>query len=82
MIAMVHDNVELPMIEIGGLELMPGRKHKLSYKKRSILSLPKPYSDCTDTISPPMKALFNEYNGVDYAYSQSVCYAICYQTYT
>jgi hypothetical protein len=81
MVAMIHDNTELPLIDVAGIELVPGRRHKLSYQKRSSHSLPAPYSDCTDEVSPAMHAMFNNYAGADYAYSQGVCYVLCTQAY-
>jgi hypothetical protein len=35
MVAMVHDNAQVPVIDIAGIELAPGRKHKLGYKKKT-----------------------------------------------
>ena len=81
MVAMVHDNNELPLIEVAGIELVPGRKHKLTYRKRSNYVLPAPYTDCTNQVSPGMQAMFNNYAGADYAYSQGVCYILCTQAY-
>ncbi|CAF2128500.1 unnamed protein product, partial [Rotaria magnacalcarata] len=34
MVAMIHDNTQLPLIDIVGIELALGRKHKLGYKKK------------------------------------------------
>ena len=78
---MVHDNDELPLIEVEGIQLAGGRRHKLSYKKRTNQLLPAPYSDCTDKVSLPMQALFNRYGDADYSYSQTICYSICTQTF-
>ena len=81
MIAMIHDSTELPLVEIAGLELIPGRKHRLTYKKRTNYFLPAPYTDCTDKVTPEMQAMFDQYGGADYAYSQGVCYILCGQAY-
>jgi hypothetical protein len=78
---MIHDNTELPLIEAGGVELTPGRKHKLSYKKGTHQLLPSPYSDCTNKIPLVMQAMFDRYGGADYSYSQVLCYILCIQTY-
>lgn len=80
-VAMIHDNTELPLIDIAGIHLTPGLKHKLGYKKRENHFLQAPYTDCTDTISPAMRAMFDKYADTDYAYSQDLCYLICQQTY-
>jgi hypothetical protein len=81
MVAMVHHNTELPLIEAAGIELLPGRKHKLSYRKKASYFLAAPYSDCTTRVPPAMRATFKEYGGADYDYSQGVCYTLCLQAY-
>ena len=81
MMAMIHDNTELPLIEDLGIQLSPGRKHKLSYKKRTYQLLESPYSDCTTKIPRVMQAMFDQYQGADYAYSPVLCYTLCIQTY-
>jgi hypothetical protein len=81
MMIMVHDNTQLPFIEVAGIQLAPGLKHKIGYKMRTSQLLPSPYSDCTDTISPAMRANFDQYGDADYAYSQVLCNTICVQTY-
>ena len=81
MVAMIHDNTELPLIEVAGIQLAPGRKHKLTYKKRTHHLLPSPYTECTDKIPQVMKAMFRRYEGADYSYSQELCNTLCVQTY-
>ncbi|CAF1173656.1 unnamed protein product [Rotaria sordida] len=81
MMAMIHDNTELPLIEVAGIQLEPGREYKLSYKKKIYQLLPSPYSDCTNKIPLVIQAMFNRYAGADYAYSQVLCYTLCIQTY-
>ena len=78
---MIHDNAQVPVIDVVGIELAPGRKHKFGYKKKTRYYLPAPYSDCTDTIPLAMQAMFDRYVGADYAYSQDVCYTLCTQAY-
>ena len=82
MMAMVHDNTELPLIEAAGIQLASGRRHKLSYKKQANYYLPSPYTECTDKIPLAMQDLFNQYQGADYGHSQGVCYTLCIQAYT
>ena len=81
MVAMIHDNTEIPVIETAGVQLVPGRLHKLSYRKRASYLLPAPYSDCSDKIPRTMQAMLDRYAGADYAYSQDVCYTMCTQAY-
>ncbi|CAF1475678.1 unnamed protein product [Rotaria sp. Silwood1] len=80
-IALVHDNTEMPLIEARGIELAPGRKHKLGYRKKTIYFLPPPYTTCTGKVSPMMQAMFDHYNDADYQYSETVCYQLCGQVY-
>jgi hypothetical protein len=81
LVAMIHDNTELPQIDIAGIMLAPGRKHKLGYKNKATYFLPSPYTDCTKKISLVMQSMFSQYEGADYAYSQTVCHILCTQAY-
>jgi hypothetical protein len=80
-VAMLHDNTELPAIESAGIELAPGQKHKLAYRKRENHFLPPPYTRCTTEISREMHALYERYGKADYVYSQTICYGLCAQVY-
>lgn len=82
MVAMIHDNTELPRIDIAGIHLTTGRKHKLGFKKRVTQFLPAPYSDCIQNAPSVMKGILNRYTNADYTYSQEVCYQACQQAYT
>jgi hypothetical protein len=81
MVAMIHDNTELPLIEVAGIPLSTGRRHKLTYKKRTHSLLSSPYTDCTNEIPQIMHAMFRRYEGADYSYSQELCNRLCIQTY-
>jgi len=80
-VAMIHDNTELPRVDVASMELAPGRKHKLGYRKKTTYFLPSPYTDCTNKIPLAMQAMFDQYEGADYAYSQDICYLLCTQAY-
>ncbi|CAF0968518.1 unnamed protein product [Rotaria sp. Silwood1] len=80
-LVLIHDNKQVPMIETSGIELEPGRRHKISYRKKKTNFLSSPYTDCTNKISDLMKAVLNTYYPADYIYSQSSCYQSCQQTY-
>ena len=80
-VTMIHDNTQLPQIDVAGVMLSPGRKHKLGYRKKTTYYLPSPYTDCTNKIPPAMQAMFKLYEGADYAYSQSLCITLCMQAY-
>ncbi|CAF2759105.1 unnamed protein product [Rotaria sp. Silwood2] len=81
MIAMIHDNTQWPLIDVAGIELASGRKHKLAYKKKIIQFLPPPYTECTNEVPFEMQAMFDRYGDADYRYSQGVCNLLCTQTY-
>ncbi|CAF3936304.1 unnamed protein product, partial [Rotaria sp. Silwood2] len=81
MMAMVHDNTQLPLIEKAGMALAPGFQHRLVYTKRDIFFLPPPYSTCTNDIPPVMKFMFEKYEGAEYAYSEDLCHILCAQAY-
>ncbi|CAF2079938.1 unnamed protein product [Rotaria magnacalcarata] len=81
-VALVHDNSEVPNVEMESVFLAPGRHHKLGYKKVMSTFLSSPYTTCTDTVGPGLQILLNEYNGADYAYSQYHCFTACIQAYT
>ncbi|CAF0991743.1 unnamed protein product [Rotaria sordida] len=74
MVVQVHDNTQLPRIEAAGIELSTGRKHKLSYTKKTVYFPSSPYTACTDKLSLSMKLMFDNYNGADYGYLGLICY--------
>ena len=71
----------MPRIEIEGLELAPGRKHKIDYRKKKAFFLSSPYTTCTETVSRSMQATIDPYGGADYGYSETLCYTHCKQAY-
>lgn len=81
MVATVHDNTQFPDVELAHIELAPGRRHKLGYKRRNNDFLSSPYTDCTSDIPLSMQAMFEQYGGADYVYSQDACYKLCTQAY-
>jgi hypothetical protein len=82
MVALVHDNAQLPSIELAGMLFAPGRHHKLSYTKKISTFLPPPYTTCNDKVNPGMRIIFDQYQGTNYDYSQYQCYIACIQAYT
>ncbi len=81
MLAMVHDNTQLPRIETAGLPLGPGQHYKWSYTKQTIFFLPSPYTTCSTKVTPGMQAMFDQFQDTDYTYSQIICYGVCTQAY-
>lgn len=78
---MLHDNSELPLIDVAGIQFGGGKHHKVSYKRRTYELLEPPYSTCTENIPPEMNAMFELYQGTSYRYSQVLCYQLCTQRY-
>lgn len=81
MVALVHDNSQLPNIETASILLAPARHHKLGFTKKMSIFLRSPYTTCTDKISPGMQIMYDEYNGTDYVYSRYHCFNTCIQEY-
>lgn len=82
MVALVHDNTELPLIDASGLQLKPGEKHKLGFKKKTTFLLSDPYTSCTDKVPQSMDIMLDQYyDKADYGYSQTICYQLCEQAY-
>ena len=82
MMIMLHDNRQLPLIEVAGMAIGPGRKHKLNFRRKRTEFLPAPYTECTGKIPVAMQAMFNRYENANYSYSQIICFTICTQAYT
>ncbi|CAF1186999.1 unnamed protein product [Rotaria magnacalcarata] len=80
-VALVHDNSEVPNVEMEAVFLSPGRHHRLGFKKKKSLFLASPYTTCTETISPGLQIVYDAYNATDYAYSQYYCFNACIQEY-
>ncbi|UJR18328.1 hypothetical protein I4U23_005230 [Adineta vaga] len=80
-VTMVHDNRKLPIIEKFGVQLIPGRRHKLGYSKSTTTFLPSPYTTCADTVTPEMKALYDQFSGANYDYTIEICFTTAVQTY-
>ncbi len=81
MVALVHDNTDVPLIEDAGIGLAPGRKHILGYRKKTTFLLSSPYTTCTNKVSLQMETMFDNYNGADYGYDETICYELCEQVY-
>lgn len=78
---MIHDNQQFPLVEIAGMGMEPGRRHRLTFKRETMEFLGRPYTNCTDNITPAMQALYDRYNISDYRYSQILCLATCIQAF-
>jgi hypothetical protein len=78
---MIHDNRQLPLIDRAGLRLIPGRQHKLGYRKKTYVFLKSPYNQCSDHVTPGMQALFDQFSGAEYTYELEICFKVAIQTY-
>lgn len=81
-IALIHDNSQIPQMEEAGIELIPGRRHKLSYKKKLTVFASSPYTQCTEKVSPALRIVFDSFSEGLYDYSDVICFQLCAQTYT
>jgi Amiloride-sensitive sodium channel len=81
MVALIHDNTQFPEINTRGLILGPGKKHRISFAKKTTYFLPSPYTTCTNQIPITMQLMFDQFNDADYVYGQTICYQDCTQVY-
>ncbi|UJR33423.1 hypothetical protein I4U23_020868 [Adineta vaga] len=81
-VTMIHDNTQLPLVDRLGIELVPGRKHKISYSTKNNVFLPSPYTTCTEKSNLGMQAMFNQFSGANYTYGQQICFQVANQIYT
>jgi hypothetical protein len=82
MVIMVHDNTQLPLVDRVGILLKPGQKHKLGYYKQTNSFLSAPYTTCSETVTPGMQAMFNQFSGAEYSYAEEICFEVALQAYT
>ena len=82
MVGLVHDNMRVPLMDVLGLNLIPGRKHKLSYRKKMNYFLPAPYTNCANKAQQSMRTVSAIYPGAFYRYSQALCFRMSVQSYT
>ncbi|CAF1042719.1 unnamed protein product [Brachionus calyciflorus] len=65
-----------------GLDLSPKVQTNIMLKKRKIIQLPDPYSDCLiDHSSFQSSEVYQSTLKLSQTYSQDVCYGICFQEY-
>lgn len=79
---MMHDNTQIPFVDRVGDQLMPGRKHRIGYRKRTYFFVSSPYTTCINKATPRMQAIFDHFSGATYAYDQESCYRAALQIYT
>ena len=82
LVVLVHDNKEVPMVDATGTHLIPGRKHRLGFRKQTNYFLPSPYTSCADQPPFSMDTVLLNYPQAHYSYSQALCYRYVIQVYT
>ena len=82
MVVMLHNNTQLALVDRVSTHLVPGRKHKIGYTKRTNIFLPSPYSTCKEKVTPGMQAMFNQFSSADYTFDEEICFQVALQTYT
>ncbi|UJR23144.1 hypothetical protein I4U23_026163 [Adineta vaga] len=81
LVAMLHDNNQLPLVESVGMQFIPGRKHKMGYSKTRSTFLPSPYTACSSQSTPGMEAMFAQFSEAKYDYGEDLCFYVAIQTY-
>ncbi|CAF0949730.1 unnamed protein product [Adineta steineri] len=72
-VTMVHDNTQLSLIERVGIQMVPGRKHKLESSKKTNSFLPSPYTTCSKIVTPGMQAMFDQFSVAMQTYTYDQC---------
>lgn len=78
---MVHDNNEVPLVDLLGFELKSGEKYKLSFRKEASYFLPAPFTKCVNEPPLSMEPVLMNYPQANYEYSQSLCYRYVIQIF-
>lgn len=78
---MVHDNNEVPLVDLFGFELKPGEKYKLSFRKEASYFLSAPFTKCVNEPPLSMEPVLMNYPQANYEYSQSLCYRYVIQIF-
>jgi Amiloride-sensitive sodium channel len=81
-VVMLHNNTQLPLVDRAGIHLAPGRQYKLGYTKKTNVLLPSPYTKCKDKVTLGMQAMFDQFSGANYVYSEEICFKVAKETYT
>ncbi|RUS81939.1 hypothetical protein EGW08_010284 [Elysia chlorotica] len=75
---LIHDKLEYPFPEDGGLIVGPGFYTSIGIRKTNITRLSQPYGDCIENGLVSSKNLFSDEG---YGYSRNACQKSCFQEY-
>ncbi|UJR20215.1 hypothetical protein I4U23_023346 [Adineta vaga] len=81
-VALIHDNTQVPLVDASSFDLVPGQKHRFNYRKKNNEFLPSPYTTCNEKVDLWMQPIYENYPNSDYGYSQNLCLKLNIQIYT
>ncbi|CAF1035211.1 unnamed protein product [Adineta steineri] len=81
MIVQIHDNEQIPLMHWKGHYLIPGRRQRLTFTRKTQYRLPKPYSDCDTKVPYMLQVAFDHFGNASYTYEQYICATVCIQVY-
>lgn len=80
-VSFVHDNGQIPEIELSAMGLGTGQKHTLVFTKKVSYFLSEPYTNCSGELRADHQRMIEYFTDADYEYSQFLCYTLCAQSY-
>ena len=80
-IAQIHDNEQIPTMYWKGHYLIPGRRQRMLFNRRTYYRLTKPYSDYDTKVPSMLQVAFDHFGNGSYAYEQYICAIVCIQVY-
>ena len=71
----------MPLIHENGQYLMPGRKYKMIYGKKTHYRAGAPYTPCNDTVPTMLQVVYDRVAHAAYGYHEYSCFVVGTQTY-
>lgn len=71
----------MPLIYDSGYNLASGRKHKITFTKKTQYRAGAPYTPCNDSVPNLLKAIYGQVPDADYDYDEYNCFYTCTQKY-
>ncbi|CAF3708227.1 unnamed protein product [Rotaria sp. Silwood1] len=81
LLVQIHDNEQIPLMHWKGHYLMPGRRQRILFSRRTQYRLAKPYSDCDTKVPFMLQVAFDHFGNASYIYEQYICAIVCIQVY-